>query len=214
MSRGLGDVYKRQTYNSNWIKRYKYPEQYKATPRFRDQYGNLQLTRTIAEKTMEQTAGSSGSRNEFLEWQFNYNRQFGNRHNVGGVFKYNQSSKIQTQNIGSDIENGIARRNQGWAGRLDYNWYSRYYANVNFGYTGSENFHKDHRWGFFPAASVAWNISEEPIVKRFFPWLDLFKVRYSWGKVGNDNLGNDRFPYLYSIGSCLLYTSPSPRDTR
>ena len=188
------------TYNSNWIKRYKYPEQYKATPRFRDQYGNLQLTRTIAEKTMEQTAGSSGSRNEFLEWQFNYNRQFGNRHNVGGVFKYNQSSKIQTQNIGSDIENGIARRNQGWAGRLDYNWYSRYYANVNFGYTGSENFHKDHRWGFFPAASVAWNISEEPIVKRFFPWLDLFKVRYSWGKVGNDNLGNDRFPYLYSIG--------------
>ncbi len=187
------------TYNYNSIRRYKYPEQYKATPRFRDLNGDLQLTRTIEEKKMEQSSSNSGSRNEFLEWQINWNRTFAKTHNFGFVLKYNQSSKVQTQNTGGDIKNGIARRNQGLAGRFDYNWNHRYYLNANFGYTGSENFHKDHRWGFFPAVSVAWNVSEEPFIKKLMPWLELFKVRYSWGKVGNDQLGT-RFPYLYTMG--------------
>lgn len=51
----------------------------------------------------------------------------------------------------------------------------------NFGYTGSENFHKDHRFGFFPAVSGAWNIAEETFMKGL-TWLNMFKVRYSWGK--------------------------------
>ena len=91
---------------------------------------------------------------------------------VNAVLKYNQQAEIKTQNVGSDIQNGIDRRNQGFAGRFDYNWKHRYYVNFNFGITGSENFHKDNRWGFFPAASAAWNISEEPFMKRLFPWLE------------------------------------------
>ena len=62
----------------------------------------------------------------------------------------------------------------------------------------------DIRFGFFPAASVAWNIAEESIIKKNLPWLSMFKVRYSYGKVGNDvlKIGNNefRFPYLYTIG--------------
>ncbi len=186
------------TYNSNWIRRLKWPAQYKATPRFRYPNGEMQFTRIAEERQMEQTAGSNGSRREFMEWQFDYSRTFNRQHHVGLVFKYNQQSSIATQNI-NDIKDGIARRNQGIAGRAEYDWKHRYYANFNFGYTGSENFAKNHRFGFFPAASFAWNILEEPVLKKALPWIEMFKVRYSIGKTGNDNLGGDRFPYLYTL---------------
>lgn len=188
------------TYNSNWKNFSKWPDQYRATPHYRDENGELLFTRIVEEKKMQQTSGSEGRRKEFLEWQFDYSRVFFKNHYVNAVVKYNQQAEIKTQNVGTDIEKGIDHRNQGFAGRFDYNWKHRYYVNFNFGITGSENFHKDYRWGFFPAVSAAWNISEEPFIKRIFPWLDLFKVRYSWGKVGNDNLGyNVRFPYLYTL---------------
>lgn len=188
------------TYNSNYIKRRKWPAQYKAQPRFRDMDGNLAFTRIVEEQQMTQTAGSNGSRNEFLEWQVDYSRTFLKSHHIGFVLKYNQQAMIQTQNIGSDLKDGISRRNQGLAGRFEYDWNHRYYLNFNFGYTGSENFHKNHRFGFFPAISGAWNISEEPIIKKLLPWIDMFKIRYSWGKAGNDNLGSsNRFPYLYTL---------------
>lgn len=188
------------TYNSNWIRRRKWPAQYKAAPRFRDANGDLVFTRIAEEQKMTQSSGSDGSRHDFLEWWFNYNRTFAKYHNIGATLKYNQSSQVMTQGIGEDLKNGIARRNQGLAGRVEYDYRHRYYLNFNFGYTGSENFHKDHRFGFFPAMSVAWNVAEEPFMKNL-PWVDMFKVRYSWGKTGNDNLGNVRFPYLYTIAA-------------
>src|SRR5690606_36629133 len=70
----------------------------------------------------------------------------------------------------------------------------------NFGYNGSENFATGEQYGFFPAYSAAWNVSEESFIKDNATWLDMFKIRYSWGRVGNDQLGGgERFPYLYTI---------------
>ena len=107
-----------------------------------------------------------------------------------------------TVNIGDDIKKSIPRRHQGLAGRVSYNWNYRYFADFNFGYSGSENFATGHQFGFFPAFSVAWNIAEEPIIKKSLKWMNMFKLRYSYGKVGNDNFGdNVRFPYMYTIGS-------------
>lgn len=186
------------TYNSNNITRTKWPAQYLATPRYRDNDGNLVFTRIAAEQKMTQTSGSSGSRNEFLEWYLNYTKNVHNDNHFNVTLKYNQQSKIQTQGLGSDLKNGLPRRNQGLAGRFDYNWKYRYYVNFNFGYTGSENFHKNHRFGFFPAVSAAWNIAQEPLVSKHLTWIDMLKVRFSWGKTGNDNLGT-RFPYLYTL---------------
>ena len=87
----------------------------------------------------------------------------------------------------------------GLAGQVTYNFANRYFLDYNFGYNGSENFADHHRFGFFPAYSLAWNIGEEPWVQKHFDWLDMLKVRYSHGRVGNDNTG-DRFPYLYTLG--------------
>ncbi|MFF5380985.1 SusC/RagA family TonB-linked outer membrane protein [Pedobacter suwonensis] len=184
------------TYNNNYIKRYKFPELWSAN-RYRNTAGELVFKRIKEEQKMTQTAGSDGNKNEFFEWETHYNRSIAS-HNFGAVIKYTQASRVFTQNIGTDLKNGIARRNQGMAGRANYNWNSRYYVDFNFGYTGSENFHKDYRFGFFPAISGAWNVGEEPVVKKL-GWVDMFKIRYSYGKTGNDNLGNIRFPYLYSL---------------
>lgn len=188
------------TNNSNWIKRNKHPQLWQAVNRDRET-GEITFKEIKAEQKMTQSSGSEGDRREFFEWELHYNRGFKNHH-VGGTLKYTQNSKVYTQGIGTDLKNGIARRNQGLAGRVNYNWNYRYFIDYNFGYTGSENFHKDHRWGFFPAISGAWNVAEEPFIKKNLGrWINMFKIRYSYGKVGNDNLGNDRFPYLYSIES-------------
>jgi len=188
------------TNNSNYINRYKYPELWKAN-RYRNTDGELVFQRIVEEQKMTQSSGSNGDKREFFEWELHYDKNIED-HNFGGVLKYNQSSKVFTQNIGADLKNGIARRNQGIAGRVNYNWKSRYYIDFNFGYNGSENFHKDYRFGFFPAISGAWNIGEEPILKDV-NWINMFKVRYSYGKTGNDNLGDIRFPYLYTIETML-----------
>ncbi|WP_270087973.1 SusC/RagA family TonB-linked outer membrane protein [Sphingobacterium sp. SYP-B4668] len=184
------------TYNNNWVNRFKHPELWKAS-RYRDVNGELIFQRITEERKMTQSSGSDGDKREFFEWDLHYNRAWG-AHQFGAVAKYNQSSKVFTQNIGDDLKNGIARRNQGLAGRVNYNWKTRYFIDFNFGYTGSENFHKDHRFGFFPAISGAWNIGQESFIKDL-GWVDMFKLRYSYGKTGNDNLGNTRFPYLYDI---------------
>lgn len=185
------------TYNSSNIERHKWPEQWRAE-RYRDQEGNLVFTHVSDPSVLTQASSSDGSRREFLIAMLNYNHAI-QEHHISVDLRYNQESYTFTQNLGSDIKNGIAKKNQGLAGRVAYNWKNRYYADFNFGYTGSENFSTHHQYGFFPAASVAWNIAEEDLFKNNLSWVNIFKIRYSYGKVGNDNLGDNRFPYLYTI---------------
>ena len=188
------------TNNKNNIKHEKWPEQWKAQ-RFRDENGELVFERISTEQKMRISSGASGERLEFFEAILQYDRGF-KEHHLGGTLKYNQDSKIMTVNIGDDIKKSIPRRHQGLAGLVSYNWNYRYFADFNFGYSGSENFATGHQFGFFPAFSVAWNIAEEPIIKKSLKWMNMFKLRYSYGKVGNDNFGdNVRFPYMYTIGS-------------
>ena len=199
------------TENNNWINRRKWPEQWKAK-RFRATDGTLDYDRVAEERKMFQESGSDGLRNEFFEAELHYSRGF-KHHHLGGTLKYNQSSKIKTVGLGDDLKQGIARRNQGLAGRFTYNWNYRYFIDFNFGYTGSENFAAGHRFGFFPAISGAWNIPEESLIKKHLKWMNMFKIRYSYGKVGNDNLGNTRFPYLYDIETMTKKDGDKTVDT-
>lgn len=185
------------TNNSNGIYRHKWPEQWKAE-RFRDDQGDIVFKRISEESKMFQYSDAGGKRKEFLEAEFHYDRGF-KAHHVGGTVKYNQDVEVATVNIGDDIKNGIARRHMGLAGRVSYNWNFRYFADFNFGYNGSENFATGHQFGFFPAFSTAWNVAEEKFIKDNLKWMNMFKIRYSYGKVGNDRMGDLRFPYLYTI---------------
>ena len=86
---------------------------------------------------------------------------------------------------------------QGLVGRLTYEYDSRYLFEFDMGYNGTENFAKGKRFGFFPAVSAGWILSEEP----WIPDNDILtymKIRASYGEVGNDQIGGERFLYLPS----------------
>ena len=187
------------TYNSNWIHHRRQPAQYKANGR--DENGNLIFDKINDAKDMYQESGASGNRHEFIEALLRWNRSFLQAHNVGATLRFTQDCRIQTVDLGTDIKNSVSRKNMGLSGQVTYNFKNRYFIDWNFGYTGSENFASGHRWGFFPAYSLAWNVAEEQFVQKVAPWLNMFKIRFSYGKVGTDATGGDRFPYLYTLAS-------------
>lgn len=188
--------------NENINGRIRKPEQHLADRR-RDANGNLIMKRMQNEELMKQVSGTQSNRLENLEAELHYDRMFIDTHSVGLTLKYSQRQETRTADV-NDIIQGIARRYQGLSGRLTYGYKYRYFLEFNFGYTGSENFSKGNQYGFFPAISGGWNIAEEPFIKGRLKWLEMFKIRYSYGEVGNDRIkkGDDdvRYPYLSSFG--------------
>lgn len=121
-----------------------------------------------------------------------YTGKFG-EHTVTGLVLYNQG-KYYNPTLKYNIPNGY----QGLVGRVTYNYGNRYLAEVNVGYNGTENFAPGKRFGWFPAYSLGWVLTEEP----YFPRnevLSFLKIRGSYGTVGNDKIGGDRFLYLPSV---------------
>lgn len=182
------------TNNYQWINRKKIPELWRAEQN-RASDGSLVMRKVRDEQLMSQESRSTGERKEYLEAELHYDRTFGD-HIIGGVIKYTQDKTINAAiEDDKDIMQGIDKRHQGLAGRFTYGWKYRYFVDFNFGYNGSENFATGHQFGFFPAYSIAWNIAEESFIKNKLSWINMFKLRYSYGKVGNDNMER-RFPYL------------------
>ncbi|GCB33453.1 hypothetical protein KGMB02408_03980 [Bacteroides faecalis] len=193
--------YDTNTYNTN--SHIKYPDMWKAQNK-RNALGELEYDKVVEEQLMVVDPHSTGERKEYLEAELHYDRTFGD-HMVGGVLKYTQDKTVNTsENLTANAIQAIERRHQGLAGRFTYGWKYRYFFDFNFGYNGSENFATGHQFGFFPAYSAAWNIAEEPIIKKNFKWMNMFKLRYSYGKVGNDFLSS-RFPICHRIRA-IIYT--------
>ncbi len=112
-----------------------------------------------------------------------YNRTFGDND-----VKF--STRVSRANL-SSFGNLDVRR-EGWSNRLSYGFKQRYFVDLNATFSGSENFAPGRRYGFFPAASAGWILSDEQFMKGSAGWLDLFKIRGSYGLVGNDAIGNAR----------------------
>lgn len=185
------------TKNKNEKRNRQWPEQWKAE-RERDSNGNIVYNKLTDERLMYHESSASGTRKEFFEAILQYDRNFGN-HQVGGTLKYTQDATTNTQDVSG--YNWLDRKHQGLAGRFTYGWKYRYFVDFNFGYNGSENFAPGNQFGFFPAYSAAWNIAEESLIKKNLKWMNMFKIRYSYGKVGSDYVNNIRFPYLPSFGN-------------
>lgn len=115
-----------------------------------------------------------------------YNRSFG-RHNVGAMLV---AQRDYWESTGAELPYNVI----GVSGRVTYNYDDRYFAEFNMGYNGSEQFSPDKRFGFFPAASVGWVVSNEEFL-RGNDVLTFLKLRASYGKVGNDQQGSQRFLY-------------------
>lgn len=137
---------------------------------------------------------------DYFQGILNYNTDIGEDHSVSGMLVYTMQNKISA-NAGS-LQNSLAMRNLGLAGRFTYAFQNKYFVEGNFGYNGSERFAKEHRFGFFPTIGAAWYVSKEPFwegdLQRIVSNL---KLRGTYGLVGNDAIGSldDRFFYLSEI---------------
>ena len=86
-------------------------------------------------------------------------------------------------------------------GRINYTLLDRYLLTVTLREDGSSQFGSGHQWGFFPAAAASWRIIEEPWMQSTHSWLSNLKLRISYGKVGNDKIGNTQYVQLYNTNS-------------
>ncbi len=145
---------------------------------------------------IDQTIGNGFSHNAsdgrtYIQARLDYNRLFSNRHEVTAMLLANRGNRT--------VNNELAYHSQGITGRFAYYYNQKYLMEFNFGYNGSENFAPGKRYGFFPAGSIGWVVSEEEFMKKA-SWIDFLKVRASYGLVGSDNVSS-RFPYLAFYGS-------------
>lgn len=159
----------------------------------------------------------------WLEGTLNYNRTFAEKHAVSGMLvSYISSYESAIGNQVGLVET-LPSRNAGVSGRFTYGLKDRYLAEFNFGYNGSERFDANHRWGFFPSFGLGYRLSEEPFFEPIRSVISNFKLRGTYGLVGNDAIGSnaDRFFYLSNVnlnngnyGSSFGRDDGAPRYTR
>ncbi|WP_140939322.1 TonB-dependent receptor [Sphingobacterium lumbrici] len=161
-----------------------------------DQYT---LRRVGAERvtTLNTNNSSTGDRQIYVQGMLNYDRTFGQYHNITGMLLYNQEE--YNVNSPSGLIQSLPKRKQGIAGRATYGYDNRYLGELNFGYNGTENFAKGHRFGFFPSVGLGYVISQESYFKNLVQTITNLKIRGSWGLVGNDQISGDRYLYLSDI---------------
>lgn len=160
------------------------------------------------------------------QWQINYQHVFAKKHNVGALFliegRERKGDNFYAQrNLAlamPDLFAGESEDQQGYMstgqsdlynihnlsyiGRFNYDYMSKYLFEYSFRYDGSSMFDKDNRWGFFPAVSAGWRVSEESFWKESkLNFIDNFKIRVSYGKLGDDEAA----AYQYVSG----YTYPA-----
>lgn len=138
-----------------------------------------------------------GDRRFYSEASLNYAKRFG-KHDVSGLFLVNQSDFSDATARVTSYQAAIPYRQRNYVGRTNYGFLDRYYAEVNFSISGSDNFSPEHRYGFFPSFGVGWVVSQEPWWNRIFSKaIPYFKLRYSHGRSGNATLTNPDLRFLF-----------------
>ena len=117
---------------------------------------------------------------------------------------------IGSEDFQTNSGSGSKYTSNSFFGRLIYSYAKRYLLQANVRHDGSSRFAKNYRWGTFPSFSAGWVVSEEPFMQRAaLPWLSFLKLRASWGKLGNERIGSNYYPYiaLMSFGNSLFYNA-------
>ena len=148
-----------------------------------------------------------------------YHRNFNEVHHLNVLIGYNQESNNFSSLGGSKITfptPNLSELNAGassgqttsgtanqWAirsyfGRVNYNFKDKYLFEANGRYDGTSRISPQNRWGFFPSLSAGWNVTQEPFMKNI-AWLQNLKIRGSWGKLGNQNVGD--YPYQATLST-------------
>ena len=156
------------------------------------------------------SSSTATNRRIYTESSLNYTNTFKTVHNVSGMLLYNQSDYVNSN--ATDVVSSIPFRLRGLTGRATYGYDNKYFVEGNFGYTGSENFTPNSRFGFFPSVGAGWVVSNEKFFDPVATVLSHFKLRYSYGLSGNSNT-SDRFLFLTQINTGNGYTYGVPGST-
>ncbi|MGE9311061.1 SusC/RagA family TonB-linked outer membrane protein [Niabella sp. CJ426] len=134
----------------------------------------------------------------YTEAALNYDRTFG-KHALAGMVITTLRNYV-SGNMGS-LQLSLPARNQGLSGRFSYGYDTRYLAEFNFGYNGSERFAENSRFGFFPSFGLGYVVSNEKFFEPLTEVINNFKLRATYGFVGSDQIGRseDRFFYLSEV---------------
>lgn len=163
--------------------------------------------------------------NSYFHWtisnQLSFNRKFGD-HSVNAVAVYEaekqhaktsqiyatgkagddkiRTTKGKTIDPDNTYNNEYAYTFASWLLRAQYSYKGRYMISASIRGDGSSRFAPDTRWGFFPAASVGWRVSDEPFLRNV-SWIDDLKIRASVGQTGNAQIGNSEYLALYGTSN-------------
>lgn len=209
ITKGLG--FKALVSFKNWSMSHKYRLQgynrYQLTSHSLNDDGSVNFETSpignVSDHTLDSFFSTGGDRRYYVQAFMDYNRTFGS-HQVSGMLLYNQDE--YNANVNSDFRSSLPKRRMGFAFRASYSYKDRYMLELNAGYNGSESFAKGHRWGLFPSISAGWNVSEEPFWAKLKDTVSHLKLRGSYGLVGNDQVGSERFAYMAIVN---LNGSPS-----
>lgn len=163
-----------------------------------------------------------------LNGRIGYNRTFNDKHEVNAFVAYEQnkynyhtlsgyrtnflSNKLMDLFAGSDVPED--RSNWGYSdvtarvnffGRVNYSYMNKYLAEFAMRYDGSMNFAPGRRWGLFPSFSLGWVISEEKFFEPIKPYVDFFKLKASWGQMGNDAIAAYQYLSQYAFTGTGAY---------
>ncbi|MBG9378522.1 TonB-dependent receptor [Panacibacter sp. DH6] len=127
-----------------------------------------------------------------LQAFLNYDRLFG-EHHFSGMALLNQTNYTAKNFFTNQLQ--VPEKFQGFTLKLGYDFKRKYLLDFNAGYNGSDRFSAGNRFGFFPAVGVGWNLAEEKFFKDRFPFIQLFKLRGSFGWVGSDAVPDGRYLY-------------------
>lgn len=184
------------------------------------QYNN----RKSATGVISVSNSANNSSSVTLNARLGYNRVFGGNHNVGAFvayeqnqYKYHNLSASRTNFLSEAIPELFAgsdqpadKENNGYSmatsrvnffGRANYGYKDKYLAEATFRYDGSMNFAPGRRWGFFPSFSAGWVMSEEPFWNSISEQISFFKLKASWGMMGNDNVAAYQYMAQYMFDS-------------
>ncbi|MFV0248955.1 MAG: SusC/RagA family TonB-linked outer membrane protein [Tenacibaculum sp.] len=185
---------------------------YYYSPRLSTFTGEVILTPLNPEKGTETLKFSQGGRfissSTYLESNMSYAKEIDEKNEVSGLLVLTMNNRLSTLSDGDlnsseaqQLQKSLAFRNMGISGRFTYARAQKYFAEFNFGYNGSERFAKNERWGFFPSLALGWMVSDEKFFKAITHIVPKFKLKGSYGLVGNDQIGgrDDRFFYLSQV---------------
>ena len=153
--------------------------------------GLLKFNKTFGKHNVGAMAGYS---EEYFEWKSMSGYRTGFVNNTQPELNLGDASSMT--NNSSHYALGL----RSYFGRLNYVYDNKYLFEANLRYDGSSRFADGNKWGSFPSFSAGWVLSEEKFMESTRDWLDMLKIRASWGKLGNQNINS------YYVGSDVLST--------